>query len=319
MKPLELTGLNGSHPLGFLAACGVLRCCSVEGKHDATLEWKQSDDGSGWMAVLAGIDGLALESLIETLIRRLAKQANRNALGWSDKIDERVRFKQLGMNVIEGASGPDCDETIAWLPALSSDIVLNKGQLRPTSLDLTSASQGFLKSIRGLSTELSKTTKRKGQPAVSVASGAFREALFGPWRYSDETHSLGWDPQTQRLHALRNKLPAKDKKKRSVRGALFLASESLPLFPCFAARGKLRTTGFLRLHGEDWFAWPIWCEPISVNTLQSLLAQPLEHNLKRRGVKVAYRCLRAHTGGSDSNYRVFGNAEEHPLDRQAKA
>lgn len=317
MTALELPGLSGNHPLGFLSACGVLRCCSVGDKRGATLEWKQADDGSGWIAVLAGIDDLALESLIEMLIRRLAKQAGCKAIEWSDRIDDRVRFRQLGMNLVESATGPDCDESIAWLPALTSDIVLRKGKLRPTSLDLTSGAQGFLKSIRDLSAELCKTTRRKGEPAVSVASGAFREALFGPWRYSDDAHSLGWDPQTQRLHALRNKLPEKDKKRRSVRGAVFLASQALPLFPCFAARAKLLTTGFHTLDGEDWFAWPIWCEPLSLNTLQSLLAQPLDPDLKRRGVKVVYRCLRAHTGGSDSNYRVFGNAEEHPLDRQA--
>jgi hypothetical protein len=116
------------------------------------------------------------------------------------------------------------------------------------------------------------------------------------------------------IHALRNKLPAKDKENRSTRGAVFLASQAIPLFPCFSVHGKLRTTGFLRLDRDDWFAWPIWSEPISLNMLRSLLAQPLDHNLKRRGVDAAYRCLIAHTGGAKSNYRVFGNAVEHSLE-----
>lgn len=313
MKALELTGLQGSHPLGFLAACGVLRCCSVEGRREATLAWKQANDGSGWIADLWGIDDLTLDGLIEMLIRRAAKQRDCAALGWSDKIGDRAKFKQLGSSVIERCTGPDADESISWLPALSSDIAGNTEKLQPTSLDLTSGAQGFLKSIRNLAGELSKT-----RAGLEVGTGAFREALCGPWRYGDEAHSLGWDPQTQRLHALRNKLPEQDKQNRSVQGAVFLASQAVPLFPCFAAHGKLRTTGFHRLDGEDWFAWPIWCEPISLTTLQSLLAQPLNYNLRRRGVKVAYRCRRAHTGGADGNYRVFGNAEEHPLDRQAK-
>lgn len=315
MKPLELTSLNGNHPLAFLAACGVLRCCSVQGIRGVKLAWKQANNESGWIAVLfpGETDDLTLESLIETLILRAASMPVCEALGWSDKIDNRSKFKVLGSSVIERATGSDDNESIAWLPALSSDVAGRKEKLQPTSLDLTSGSQRFLKSLRTLSADLCKRPKHPGEP--HVGAGAFREALFGPWLYSDEEHSLGWDPQTQRLHALRHMLPEQDKQNRSVRGAVFLASQALPLFPCFAIQGKLRTTGFHILDGEDWFAWPIWREPISLETLQSLLAQPLNHQLGRRGVKTAYKCLRAHTGGSDGDYRVFGNAEEHPLDR----
>jgi len=312
MKPLELSGLKGNHPLAFLAACGALMC-SVEGNRDVKLGWKRANDRSGWIAVLfsEGTDDLTLENLIETLILRAANLPDCEALGWSDKIDNRSKFKALGSSVIERATSCD-DKSITWLPALSSDIVGNKEKLQPTSLDLTSGSQRFLKSLRSLSADLSRVPRRNGQP-VGVA--AFREALVGPWLYGDQEHSLGWDPQTQRLHALRHMLPQQDTQNRSVRGAVFLASQALPLFPCFAVHGKLRTTGFHNLNGEDWFAWPIWCEPISVNTLRSLLVQPLNRQLEQRGVKVVYKCLRAHTGGSDGDYRVFGNAEEHPLDR----
>jgi len=61
MKPLELTGLQGNHPLGFLAACGVLRCCSVEARREARLAWTQANDGSGWIAGVWGIDDLTLD------------------------------------------------------------------------------------------------------------------------------------------------------------------------------------------------------------------------------------------------------------------
>ena len=311
MTPLELTGLKGNHPLGFLSACGVLRCCGVEGQREATLRWKEADDGSGWFAVLGGIEDLSSDSLIEILIRRAERQSGCKALCWSDKIDDRAEFKRLGSDLIDSAPASVVAESTEWLPALSSDIVGNTGKLQRTSLDLTSGKQLFLKSLREVAAELSRKATKKQLPVVG--SGAFQEALYGPWLYKDKTHSLGWDPQTQRLHALRNKIPEKDKQRRSVRGAVFLASQALPLFPSFSVRGKLRTTGFQRLDGDDWFAWPIWCEPVSISTLRSLLTQPLDSSWKRRGVNVAYRCPRAHTGGSDSNYRVFGNAEEFLL------
>ncbi len=192
------------------------------------------------------------------------------------------------------------------LAALASDIVDDGGKLRPTAFDLTSGNQRILQSIRILSGE-PETGKGKPNP---LTRDAVEEALIGPWKYRDANHSLGWDPNSQRLHALRGKLPEKDKENRSVRGAVFLASQALPLFPCFSVRGRLRTTGFHEFDGDEWFAWPVWRDPISLHTLRSLLAQPFSSDLREHGVDVVYRCRRSHTGGSEGNYQVFGHPEE---------
>ena len=310
MSVLELTGLRGHHPLGFLAACGLLRCCGgAEGGRKVSLAWKQADDKSGWVAVLHRGKDLELESLARLLIRQARTQRNSPALTWSTKIDNQEKFRELGSTLISDDPNPCAQEGRAFLPALASDMVVDgEKRLKPTSLDLTSGNQRFLDSIRKLSTNLSTPPKRGGQ--AQSGTDAFREALFGPWQYRDGTHSLGWDPQTQRLHALRHKLPEQDKQNRSVRGAVFLASQALPMFPCFAVGGKLRTTSFHHDDDGDWFAWPIWREPISLDTLRCLLAQPFNEDLKRRGVVAGYRCLRARTGGAEGNYRVFSNAEE---------
>jgi hypothetical protein len=171
---------------------------------------------------------------------------------------------------------------------------------------MTSGNQRFLQSIRVLA-GAAETAKGKPNP---LTRDAVEEALFGPWRYQDPHHSLGWDPNAQRLHALRGKLPEKDKEKRSVRAAVFLASQALPLFPCFSVRRKLRTTGFRQFDGDDWLVWPVWGTPISVETLRSLLAQPFDSDLRERGVEIVYRCQRSHTGGSEGNYQVFSHPEE---------
>lgn len=299
MSTLELTALRGHHPLGFLAACGLLRCCGgAPGSRRVGLAWKRADDRSGWLAVLHRGRELRLESLIRMLTSQASQQKNSLALNWSTKIDDRDKFRELGFRLI----ADDCTSrekgSLALLSALASDLALDRNKkLQPTSLDLTSGNQRFLSSICDVSTNL--------------AAAALREALCGPWQYRDGAHSMGWDPQMQRLHALRHKLPEQDKENRSVRGAVFLASQALPLFPCFAVRGGLRTTGFHRNDREDWFAWPLWCEPISLDTLGALLAHRLNNELKQRGVVVVYRCRRVRTGGSEKgNYQVFSNAEE---------
>ncbi|MBI4612489.1 MAG: hypothetical protein HY720_02660 [Planctomycetes bacterium] len=227
---------------------------------------------------------------------------------WSTKVDDRGKYRDMANRVVlqllQGASRDDAD----MLAALASDLIVEGKSLRSTSFDLTSGNQRLLQSLRILAGE---PENPKGRPSP-LTRAAVEEAMMGPWKYQDDHHSLGWDPQAQRLHALRGKIPEKDKASRSVRAAVFLASQALPLFPCFAVRRRLRTTGFHRHDEDDWFAWPIWREPISLDTLRSLLAHPFHSDLRERGVEVVYRCRRAHTGGSEGNYRVFSPPEERP-------
>jgi len=240
-------------------------------------------------------------------------QRDSAALKWSKKIDKRDNFGKAAANAAECAKAGRSRREADLLAALASDIVHDAGKLERTKFDLTSGNQRFLESLRTLAGEPDTPT---GKPDP-LTEEAVREALIGPWTYRDKCHSLGWDPATQRLHALRGKLPEKDRENRSVRAAVFLAAQALPLFPSFAVRGRLRTTGFYRLDGEDWFVWPIWSAPVSLDTLRSLVGQRFDEDLgdlRERGV-VVYRSRVCHTGGSEGNYQVFSHAEECPWGR----
>jgi hypothetical protein len=298
-QPLELTGLRGDHPLGFLAACGLLRSCGETAEPRQTkLAWTRSEKTGAFIAVLHGIPSIAC--LTETINRRCAATKSSSGFCWSSKIDNRQKYRAAASALLaQNNVSPKDSEALAIFAALSSDLTINgKGSLQSTLFDLTSGNQRFLTSIL--------------ESAERLTEDAVREALFGPWQYNDDNHSLGWDPQTQRLHALRNKLPEKDKSKRSVRAVVFLATQALPPFPCFARGGKLYTTGFYRDGDEDWFSWPIWRAPLSVGTLGSLLAQRFAADLKKRGVEIVYRCRRIRTGGAEGNYQVFSYASERP-------
>jgi hypothetical protein len=78
-------------------------------------------------------------------------------------------------------------------------------------------------------------------------SEAFAEALWGPWRYRDRGHTLGWDPDGERQHAYEAHAPDKSPPVR-VRAAVWLAFEALPLFPTAAVAGRLHVGGFDRAH-----------------------------------------------------------------------
>ena len=61
-------------------------------------------------------------------------------------------------------------------------------------------------------------------------------------------------------------------KKWGVHAAVWLATESLPLFPCFCTGSKLATRAFRSEGRIREFCWPVWGKPVSLAALKSLLA-----------------------------------------------
>ena len=59
-----------------------------------------------------------------------------------------------------------------------------------------------------------------------------------------------------------------------VRAAVWLATESLPLFPCFCTESKLATRAFRSEGLTREFCWPVWGKPIPLTVLESLLGSP---------------------------------------------
>lgn len=306
---LELTGLRGDHPLGFLAACGLLHCLKETSDLGAIkLAWTRSRDCGAFVATLHAGQQPNIAHLTKLINQRCEVVRQSLAYKWSTKIDSRDKYREAARKVLEEDNRwPENEGTLAVFAALTSDLAIkDKSTLRSSLLDLTSGNQQLLKSIIDL--------------AQDFNDEEINEVIFGPWQYKDDHHSLGWDPQTQRIHALRHKLPEKDKSNRSVRAAVFLATQALPLFPCFVRNGRLLTTGFYRDdNGEDWFSWPIWRTPITLDTLRSLLVHPFTVELKARGVEVVYHCRRASTGGDKGDYRVFSRASERPWPLQSRA
>lgn len=336
MNVFDLTGLKPHHPLGFMAACGLFRCLT-ESKDLGwvKLGWRL-EGGEDTFAVLYAERLLDIDTIARMMLRVAETKRNSRAWTWSEKVDDRARYRETSQAVVAelfSGAATACEDA-GMLAALGSDLISKrnkgKGVLQATGFDCTSANQRLLKGLVGIA-DWSEHRKAKEALARATVEGVearvdkaqakvddalkkvrdqFEEALKGPWRYQNDHHSLGWDPQGQRLHALRSKAPTNDTARRSVRAAVFLASLALPMFPCFAIGGRLRTTGFHRDDDHDWFAWPVWREPISLPALRSLLFQSFDHDLEQRGVNVVYRSRVAHTGGSQGDYKIFSHPEE---------
>jgi hypothetical protein len=300
MSEICLTGLAGSHPLGALAAFGLLRCCDeIDDLRDSRLGWRRDPD---WTAVLETNQGTSAESLVAGLVTRQKQRVDGRELNWT----KNIKTSREAYLAAAGQAVEDLQEgrrTYAdFLTAFGSELGTDdNGQLAPTAFYMTSGRQEFLKEARTLAGRLAegiKLGRRKKTPEEM-----FHEALFGPWRYEDQQHSLGWDPSTERLHALRARSPTKEASE-GVTAAVWLAFEALPLFPCFLSDGDLTTTGFhtegaTRRERTTYLTWPVWPSFVSANTLRSLLSlselaeeKLPTQELRARGIDEVFRSER---------------------------
>ena len=294
---ISLTGLIGSNPLGALAAFGLLRVCSeIPSLSDVRLYWSMELEGDpidDWVAVLRVSDGVDKTKLIELLANR-QKYRPLGIFGWSDDI--RVKAEDYRGHLDEHTKEATLHDRLCadYFAAFGSEMVTDDSQdlIKPTAFYMTSGQQKFLKIVRDF-----------GESISNGSLQAYEEALFGPWLYKEKIHSLGWDPSTERTYSYRHKDPSKktrDDFPRSVLGAIWLAVEGLPLFPTAVSRGRLGTTGFIRTGRSTMLVWPIWKNPISKDTLRSLLmtselvsGKSSWESLGRRGVVAVYQAVRS--------------------------
>ena len=284
---LLLNGLDGSNPLGFLAAIGTLRI-ATEANSSANwrVSWKEQE--GQWSPVLLGDKVLTADGLIELLVPALTEM--KDAFRFADDLTINCEeFRQVAQSAYNTADSSD-RHYADFIAAFGCDILpisAKDSRIRDTALRTMSGAghQHFIGSMR----ELVKSTK----------SDHLHASLFEPWQYSDPKPSLRWDPLDDRRYALRWEEPSGDPM-RTMRGANRLAVEALPLFPTAPGERDLHTTGFSQRHGEGVvFTWPIWEVPLNIDTIRSLLSlaesqkpQPDRKSLLARGVVEIYRSQR---------------------------
>lgn len=291
MNRIELPGLIGSHPLGALAAFGLLRVLSeVDAK--TRLLFVERDD---WVAAV----DTPLSSLDE-IIRYLddwIKTRSPKVLACFGDDDVRVlpdRFR----GTLRGAvlDEPPDAELASFLIGLAADGAEDNSKhlVKPSPFYMASGQQSFLDTIRKILGQLKK-------------GGCWPEALNGPWSYETAEWSAGWDPGTERMHALRHQAPTKDKS-QCVAGAVWLGFEALPLFPSFSDAGRVRTVGWTEHDRMDHWRWALPGVPVSIGTLGLLIATAAgsgstPHKVgKRDGVVAIYESTRHEFG---QGYAVF--------------
>jgi len=312
MKAIRLTGLTESRfPLSALAAFGLLRVCGdIHALASARLAWAPDPE---WTAVLYVPEGRDAGDVVNELAAYAVRRHAALEFNFTDELKRLGPdgFREFAAATLDRAlAGEDGGRTSADFAAAYGALVPTMGgkrtgghtppALRPTLFHMVAGQQRFPGSIRQLLQELDQASGRKVDPA-DERRRAIREALFGPWEYRDEQSSFGLDPSAERLHALRAIQPTREGAPRGVKAAVWLAIEALPLFPCYVAGGRFRVTGFDQ-EGKALY-WPVWREPIPLDTLRSLLAMGVNgrrevvERLRDSGAVEVFRSAREPTTG----------------------
>lgn len=259
MTGIPLRALEGTNPLGFLAALGVLDAASAT-IPGVTLHWTDDlvpyavVDGPGDIGQLLDTLDKDRQQLVGSAVLHFpadgqpladAKPDSRQLRQWfehvSDRNGHRVDTDLLCALVAEGAFD-------------------NNGRAKPTHLHFTAGQQKFLNMVREL--------------AAAVDRDHLQKAICGPWRYDSPLPSLSWDSRGERVYAVRAVNPSTEKR-LGVPGADWLAFRGLVFYPVTrTSRGSLRTTACDAEWKSSAFRWPIWTRPATRHVISSLVADP---------------------------------------------
>ena len=255
-----LPGLDGTNPLGFLAAIGLFRLAHLHSEGSGVrLRW--TPQGGTWIPSLIGRG--TMQDVLDFLEDNLTKTIDEHpvhilsSLTCRDNDDLNARRKWFADRVQVASLSERVDTD--WLASFSSDAVQNEAtnQLQVVRRDY------FANNLKSI--------------IANTNRGHLERAIFSPWDYADPlaNQSLHFDPDEDRRHAYRWNKPSGDpdlKKAGGMLGANRLAIEAFPLFLSVPDSETLHTTGFTghRKDNTRW-TWPIWQIPVSLTVLQSLL------------------------------------------------
>ena len=262
MNGTPLPGLEGTNPLGFLAALGV-QVAFADEDEQPRLWW--SDD----VTPHAVVDEAFNADRITTRTLEAFGQWKGSSAVNPERCDGSSMPRGDELKLIprdiraylhhSGGRGRSGDLATALVAEGSLD---NQGVAKPSDFYFTAGQQKFLDTARKILNAVVREDVEMG--------------LEGPWRYESEAPSLGWDVTDDRVYALRANNPSPEKKLTNP-GPEALALLGLSLHPVFAGRGRTETQGCSGSWKSGWYSWPLWRRPASRWAVKSLLAHGYDH------------------------------------------
>jgi len=297
MTRINLAGMDGSNPLGFLAALGLLRVLP-----DARLGF--SEDGS-YRAFVDGFNGG--EGALAALIADDARGAEAKSAAWRFSYTKAATKKQGPQEVADLKPSPEdfknflatCvdrwlsgdEEAAAYGAAYASDVATdNKGNTKPTALHFTAAQQTFLGAVESI--------------RASVTQQWVEKSLFEG--HGEEAGSnLRWDPGSERNWALMANNPAGDGTRVDA-PMEWLAFRGLPLLPSFPRGTRILTTGVVGRGDDMSFTWPLWSVSASRQAARSALQIDWTGRVKDRAARGIFAICTSAIRRTSQGFGNFG-------------
>lgn len=258
----RLSGLNGSNPLHFLAALGLLRIAT---KASPTARLSFVPDGTFTPSVV-GIDRALPELIAEDAAEDIqnrpwwltyAKEEKKGTKTVADLKAPPVLFRDY-LDTCLRAWGEGDSDAAAFASAFgTSEGRDGKNNTKPTAFHFAAANMQFLDIVDKI-----RASVRQDWAARTLFEGG--AAIPGS--------NLRWDPAADRNRALMAKDPNDDG--TQVDAPLeWLAFRALPLFATFPEPRNRVTTVCVTGRGDDMcFSWPLWSPPASLATVRALLS-----------------------------------------------
>lgn len=262
MSRIDLPGVDGSNPLGFLAALGLLRVVpraklgfSGDGSFRAFLD--EFDKSKSDLAALVAADARSSEDPNAPWRFTYTKAATKKQ-GPQEVADLKPPpdvFKQFLATCIKSWLMGN-EEAAAYAASYGTDVAVDgKGNTKPTAFHFTAAQQTFLGAV-----EIIRASVNEKWVMTSLFAG-----------HGEQPGSnLRWDPGAERNWALMASNPSGDGTR--VDAPLeWLAFRGLPLLPSFPHGMRIITTGVSGRGDDMTFTWPVWSIPASLQTIRSTL------------------------------------------------
>jgi hypothetical protein len=294
---IELAGVDGSNPLGFLAALGLLRV--VPG-----IKLGFSEDGT-FQAFVDGFDKSMSD--LATLIVADAEAAASETAPWRFTYTKAATKKQGPQEVADLKPPPDefkkflatCvdawlmgnDEAAAYAAAYATDVAVDgNGNTKPTAFHFTAAQQTFLGVVEDIRASLT-------QEWVEKSLGEAHSERRGS--------NLRWNPSAERNWALMANNPNED-------GTLvdapleWLAFRGLTLLPTFPRGSTIITTGVIGRDDHKTFTWPLWSSPASLPTARSVIQIDWTGSPTERAMRGIFAICRSTIRRTSQGFGNFG-------------
>lgn len=268
MSGTRLDGLEGTNPLGFLAALGVQVACAHESQQPC-LWWSDDVTPRAIVDSRLGIDQIVNRSLATFAIWHQSPVLNpRRYDGRPLRRGDDLKLAPSDIRTYLDLSRSSPAEALST--ALVAEGSLDKqGVAKPSDLYFTAGQQKMLGIARRI---------LKNVAGEDVAAG-----LAGPWTYGSKLPSLMWDVADDRVYALRAFDPTSSgEKKLSNPGVEALAILGLSMHAVFPSHDRTLTQGCSGTWKNGFYSWPLWERPASPGVVKSLLAHASDLAPNRR-------------------------------------